>query len=423
MANFKLNEFVKRRKNKHVLVMGLGLHGGGLGTAEFFARIESKVTITDLKPLRKFKNQIEKLSGFKNINLVLGKHRKEDFKNADLVIKNPAVLNNSPYLRVAHKNNVPVDTDIGIFFDLCPAQIIGVTGTKGKSTTVNLISQILRTKFKTFTAGNIGKSVLPLLFKLKPSDKVVLELSSWQLEGLARHKKGPRIAVITRIAEDHLNRYATLQDYIDAKKNIFKYQKKSDILILNSQDPNQNDWATETKSNVTWFKGENEKAAAEVGKILKVPKKGIRKAIRAAKPLEGRREIAAKLGGVEFINDTTATTPIAVINSLASIKKPIILITGGEDKKLDYREMCKVIKDKVRKLILLPGTATDKLKYELDNLGCNYIEAVNMKNAVQLSQKESSRGDTIILSPGAASFNMFDNEFHRGREFVRYVKK
>jgi len=246
--------------------MGLGLHGGGVGAAEFFARAGAKVTATDLRTKRQLKESIEKLRRLK-IKYVLGKHREEDFKNADLIIRNPAVPDNSPYLKIAKEHNVPIDTDIGIFFEALmdspsPPQVIGITGTRGKSTTATLIYKFLKTKYKNvFLAGNIRKSVLSELPKIikfntsshqmrggAPSESegrrgverkdpiIVLELSSWQLEGLAKHKKSPHIAAITTIQPDHLNRYKGMGDYIKAKKLIFKFQNKNDILFLSEDD-------------------------------------------------------------------------------------------------------------------------------------------------------------------------------------------
>ncbi|KKU17523.1 MAG: UDP-N-acetylmuramoylalanine-D-glutamate ligase, partial [Candidatus Azambacteria bacterium GW2011_GWA2_45_90] len=177
-----------------------------------------------------------------SIRYVLGRHRKEDFENADLIIKNPGVPNESKFLALAKKSGVPIETDVGIFFDLCPAPVVGVTGTKGKSTTAFLIHQILKRKYKNAVlGGNIGKSVLEVLPKIKkggpasPTSQggpVILELSSFQLEALTEKKLSPHIAVITNIFPDHLNRYSSFAQYAKAKTNIFRFQKPEDFLII-----------------------------------------------------------------------------------------------------------------------------------------------------------------------------------------------
>jgi len=214
-------------KNKKIVVMGLGLIGGGVGVAKFFARQGAKLLVTDLRTREELKPSLEKLKGLP-IRFVLRKHRKEDFIKADLIIKNPAVRSDSSYLKIAKSHKIPVKTDIEIFFDLCKGTIIGVTGTKGKSTTATLIYLFLKSKYpNTILAGNIGVSPLGILSKIKKEAKVVLELSSFELEDL---KKSPHIAVITTLFPDHLNRYKNFKEYIKAKKPIFKYQKQNDIL-------------------------------------------------------------------------------------------------------------------------------------------------------------------------------------------------
>src|SRR3989338_8381995 len=231
-------------KNKKILIMGLGLNEGGAGTARFFLKQGANVLVTDLKTKKELWPSIKKLLAFKKVcgkkccllKFALGRHRKKDFKSADLIIQGPCVANDSSYLAIARQNRIPIDTDIGIFFENCPAPVIGITGSKGKSTTAALIYNILKQKFKdVILAGNIGKSPLDYIGSIKPTTKVVLELSSWQLEGLARHKKSPHIAVITNMLKEHLNRYKSFRHYAAAKALIFKYQKEGDFLAVSQQ--------------------------------------------------------------------------------------------------------------------------------------------------------------------------------------------
>ncbi len=413
-------------KNKRVTIMGLGLLGGGVGVAKFFYQQGAKVLVTDLKTKEQLRESLQKLKGL-SIKFVLGKHRKEDFISTDLVIKNPAVPRSSPYLKIAKKHNIPVKTDIGIFFELCQAPIIGVTGTKGKSTVTTLIYFFLKSKFPdTILAGNISRSPLEILSKINKESKVVLELSSFQLEDL---KKSPKVAVITNIFPDHLDRYKNFKDYIAAKKPIFKYQKETDILVVNYHNPYTRKFALSALSKVYFFKDSNISAALAVAKIFKIPKGNIKKVLSNFKGVPNRQELVAIKKGVKYINDTTATVPQAAILAIKTFRERfsdsrIILIAGGMDKKLNYRDLAKEIQKRVDYLILLPGTASDKLKKELKKLKEVKMSWVDsMEKAIKKAAERAKREDVVLLSPGATSFNLFKNEFDRGEQFVKAIKK
>jgi len=399
--------------------MGLGLLGGGIGAAKFFYKQGAKVLITDLKTRKELKESIKKLN---QVKLVLGKHRKQDFINADLIIRNPGVPRESKYLKIAKNNNIPIKTDIDIFFDLCPGTIIGITGTKGKSTVATLIYLFLKKKYpKTFLAGNIGISPLEILPRIKKKTKVVLELSSFELENL---KKSPKVAVITTLFPDHLNRYKNFKDYVNAKKSIFKYQNKNDILVLNKDDIETKKLCLEAKSKVCFFKGSNISAAVLVAELFKISKKDIKKVLSNFKGVPHRQEFIAEKKGIKYFNDTTATNPEAVIFAIETFRKrfpksKIILIAGGEDKKLIYRSLARKIKRDVDYVVLLPGTGSNKLKKDLSKL----YPVKSMNQAVRKASYLAQKGDIVLLSPGAASFNLFENEFDRGNQFVKAVKK
>ncbi len=429
-------------KNKRVVIMGLGLHGGGVGVAKFFAKQKAKVLIADLKTKEQLKESVEKLKGF-DFEYSLGGHKKEDFENADLIVKNPDVADSSPYLEIARKNNIAVETDISLFFKYCPGYIIGITGTKGKSTTSSLIYHFLKTKYKkVFFAGNIGVSPLEFLDKIKKGDKVVLELSSFELENL---NQSPQMAIITNILSDHLNRYASMSEYIEAKKNIFKNQNKKDILILNYDDEIARGFAKQAKSKVYFYSlktkpamnfkdfkllGKHNQynllAAVSAVKLLGVSNERIRKAIKNFKGVSARQEFVKEIKGVKYFNDTTATMPDAAISAIDSFnvefpKSRIILIAGGQDKNLDYKKFAEKVKESVCHLVLLPGTASLKIKKEL--VGWNKItEVFSMENAVKKAGLLAQKGDIVLLSPAAASFNIFKNEFDRGDKFINAIK-
>ena len=485
--------------------MGLGLHGGGVGAAEFFTRAGAKVTATDLRTKRQLKESIEKLRGLK-IKYVLGKHREEDFKNADLIIRNPAVPDNSPYLKIAKEHNVPIDIDIGIFFEAClrknmdstsSPQVIGITGTRGKSTTATLIYEFLKAKYKNvILAGNIRKSVLSVIpaqagiydvdSRLRGNDKkegrndkkegrndkkgnkyeksfIVLELSSWQLEGLAKHKKSPHIAVITTIQPDHLNRYKGMGDYIKAKKLIFKFQNKNDILFLSEDDKIVKGFGKGAKAKLIFY-GANEAkkyetnllgghnlaniaGAVKVAKYFGVTEKSIRSVLERFRGLEGRLQEVAEVKGIKFINDTCATTPDAAIAAINAVIKnhklktnKLILIAGGADKNLDFSELAKVIVKKAKAVILLKGTATKRLQQAIvcagaqkphpnpplgkgrEKRGVVIVTADSMLKAVKMAYNIVKKEDVVLLSPACASFGMFRHEFERGQKFNEAVK-
>ncbi len=464
--NQKLKEFKKQYKNKKVVVMGLGLNGGGVGSAKFFAKLGANVLITDLKTKQDLSKSIKKLDKFGNIDYVLGEHRESDFKNADLIIKNPGVRNTSKFLKIAVDNNIKINTDIGIFFELCENKIIGVTGSKGKSTTTKLIVELLQTQYNVVTGGNNRISVLSILEKLKQDELVVLELSSWQLEILDTVKKSPQISVITNIEEDHLDTYEnSVQKYADAKFEIVKHQTKEDVSIMNKSSSNlkkciidshkinsktiffgkekTNDVFVDHDKNKFIFKKEeiddisnfkllgehnlmNALPAISVAKILEIKPLNIKKVLKSFKAPEGRIEIIREYKGIKMINDTTATSPIGATQALNSIKEPIVLIAGGKDKDLDYSDFVKLALQKVKYFVLFNGTATDKILelFKNNKISNNkYCFVETMKDAVRIAYNKCSKGDALLLSPAAASFPTFKNEFDRGDQFIKNIKK
>ncbi len=432
---------------KKVTIMGLGLHGGGVGVAKFFAKQGANLLVTDLRTKKELMPSLKKLEGLP-IRFVLGKHRKQDFTNTDLIIKNPGVPADSLYLKAAKKHNIPIKTDVGIFFELCVAEIIGITGTKGKSTVATLVYLLLKSKYpNTILAGNIGVSPLGVLSRVNKNTKIILELSSFELEDL---KRSPHIAVITTLFPDHLNRYKNFRDYINAKKSIFKYQEKDDILILNYNNSETKKLSSEARSKVYFFKDSNVSAAISVAKLFKISKKDIKKILSDFKGVPNRQELVAVKRGVKYINDTTATTPQSVILAVKTFKKrfpksEIILIAGGVDKKLSYKNLAKEIQENIAHLILLPGTASNKLRKELGSFfkEPSSFKVKSMKEAVKKARSLAKKGDVVLLSPGAASFtplevtktkkkhkapkplmgfNLFKNEFDRGEQFNKNVK-
>ncbi len=453
-------------KGKKVVIMGLGGYkeGSGISAALFFARLEAYVIVTDLKREEELRLQIKKLDKFKNIEYVFGRHRDKDFKKADLIFQNPSVPDSSSYLKIARKNKIPIINDWSLFLEKHNNPLIGITGSRGKSTTTSLVYKIITMEKKAVLCGNIGVSPLKYLSKIKKSDIIVAEFSSWLLRGLLPVKKSPHIAVITNLKADHLDKYKNLEDYHNDKKIIFKFQKPDDYLILNKDDERSRAIAKEVVSKVFWFsKGyskkdngvfvkdnqiifrrggdeqkianlsavkmigehnlENALASICVAAIMSISKKNILSALRDFKGIPNRLELVSEIKGVKYYNDTTSTNPDGVIAALKAFDKKsgkIILIAGGVDKNLDYSEFVKLIDKSVKNLILFPGTATDKI---LRNIKVHYHTAHKMSEAVELAKSFAKKGDIVLLSPGAASFGLFKNEFDRGKQFVKEVNK
>ncbi len=462
--NKKIEKFKKQWRGKKVVIMGLGLNGGGLGAARFFAQLGAKIIATDLKTKNTLAPILDQLKKFKNIKFVLGKHRDDDFKNSDLIVKNPAIPNSSYFLKIAQQHNIPIQNDVGIFFTLInPKNIIGITGTRGKSTAAKLAYLFLKSKYPTLLGGLKNQSVLNLIDKIKKGSKIILELSSFGLEGLKSVKISPSTALITNLFYDHLNRYKNLKEYIAAKQNIYKFQQSGDYFISNADDPNTKKYLktapakhicfgfTNAKQTKHYIKNSwlyyNKKplmplssiklpgfhqltavlAAIAVASLYKISSKHIKKTLQKFPGLSGHIEKIATKNGVVFLNDTASTMPdatIAAINYLKQIKAGnIILVAGGANKNLKYKTLAKTIKEKVNEMILLKGNASELLKKELKKINYdNYINANTVKKAVRVAASWAKKKDYVLLSPGAASFSMYNNEFERGEDFNRTVK-
>src|SRR5262245_4851723 len=241
-------------RGKRALVMGLGVHGGGLGVARFLVDQGADVTVTDLRGPELLKPSLEALAGLP-IRYVLGEHREADFRSADLVIRNPAVPRESPYLQSARLAGAAIEMEMTLFFRLCPGPILGVTGTKGKTTTTLLAGAMIREQYPdTVVAGNLRVSALEALPRITAGTPVVLELSSCQLEGLGEAHLSPQYACITNISPDHLDRYGSMEAYAQAKKQILLHRGKDSIVVLNWDDPLlSTEFASEAPGEVVWF--------------------------------------------------------------------------------------------------------------------------------------------------------------------------
>lgn len=427
-----MNNFREFFKNKRVTVMGLGLLGRGVGDALFLAECGAELTITDLKTKEQLKKSLKKLKKFKNIKYVLGKHRLKDFRNANFILKAAGVPLDSPYIKEAKKYHIPVEMSAALFAKLSGLPIIGVTGTRGKSTVTHLIVHILKAAGqKAILGGNVrGISNLQLLKKAKSAKIAVLELDSWQLQGFGDSKISPHISVFTNFLSDHLNYYKNdTKKYFANKSYIYKFQNKNDILVLG---PKMKGLVKSAKGKIlnadiknipkSWrvvllgrHNLENIACAFKVAKILGIKNEIIRKAVESFKPVAGRLQMVKKVRGIYIYNDTNSTTPDAVIVALNSFSQKVILIMGGMDKGAKFGKLLKVLQTKTKYIFLTPGNGSDRVKIKS-------IKVSNLRNAVWGAFRKAERGDVILFSPGFASFNMFKNEYDRGDQFLRIVK-
>lgn len=429
-------------KGKKVTVMGLGLLGRGVGDSRFLATHCDSAVVTDKKPSDVLGASIEELAQFKNITFRLGEHVKEDFENKDFILKAAGVPHDSEFVLHAQKQKVPVYMSAAlassiIMEQLSDVTVVGVTGTRGKSTVTQLVAHILKENgMRAHLGGNIrGVANLPLLDEVEDGDYLVLELDSWQLQGFGDMKISPHIAAFTSFMDDHMNYYKDDKElYFKDKANIYRYQNEYDVLIASPQakdeilkrDKKQNlIEASPRKTEMQMIGLHNEMAAGlayEVAVQCGLSDEEIDSAIATFKPIDGRLEDMGLFRGVRVFNDNNATTGDATVAGIGAIeetynKKPIV-ITGGTDKGLskDAYEAC--LQGHTQEVIYLAGTGTDTIV-----LPKTYLYE-RLEDCIQQAFSLAKEGDIILFSPGFASFSKyFNNEYERNDVFVREVKK
>lgn len=425
----------------NVLILGLGQYpkGSGVAAALHFAKAGDSVIATDLKTRKQLVENVKQLSRFKNVKFHLGEHRPEDVRWADVVVRNPRVRIESPEMKLAGKLGKRITSDLALFLEACPCSVIGITGTRGKSTTTMMIDEILsssRQWKKVWLGGNILISPLTFLSEVKKDDLVVLEMSSWQLEGTGDAGISPHIAVWTNLMRDHLNSYPSMIEYAEAKAQIFRHQDADDVVFFPTEK-SFDEYAKEAPGNVVRVKkgrfsllvpGEhnqrNASFAAAVAKELGVSSTKIRSTLKAFKGLPNRIETVAKKSGLTFVNDTTATTPDGTMAALKAFPKTVHLIFGGTDKELEFDEITKYFASrKDVKIYLLPGNVDKKILPLFKCYRIPFVSVSNFADAFREIKARAKKGDVVLLSPGATSFEHYKNEFHRGEEFVKLVKK
>lgn len=442
-------------KDKKVAVLGLGLEGEDV--CRFLLKQKAKITVFDQKTASELGKIYQELKK-KEVQFSLGKdYLQPGLTTFDFVFRSPGFKRSLSPLLEAEKRGGVITSATKLFFDLCPAKIIGVTGTKGKGTTATLIYKILKEAGKkAFLAGNIGEPMLGLLSKLDRDSWVVLELSSFQLMDL---DKSPQIAVVLFITSEHLDYHQDRDEYLQAKSNLVRHQKREDYSIFNADDPISASFAKLTSAKAFYFsrskkvngtyvknkqiilgeemigqteslklRGEhnwdNIGAAITAGSLAGAGIDSIKKAVFSFKGLEYRLEPVRVKNKVSFYNDSFSTTPETCIAAIKAFHEPLILIAGGSEKGSDYSPLGQEIaRSSVRTLILIGKTA-EQLRKVVNQAGFKgeiFFRPGEMKKIVAIAWQKSKPGDVILLSPACASFDMFKNYKDRGQQYKKRV--
>ncbi|CAN5194496.1 UDP-N-acetylmuramoyl-L-alanine--D-glutamate ligase [soil metagenome] len=454
-------------RGRRVTIVGLGKGRTAGGLARFLVDQGASVTVSDAKPRDQLQAGIGRLAGTP-VELVLGPSSDDAaLADPDFVFVVPGVRPRSATILRARQRGVPVLTEIGLFFRLCPAEIVGVTGTKGKSTTTTLVGRILsHGSRRVHVGGNIGTAVIQELPRLTREDVVVLELSSFQLETLGR---SPHVAVVTNVLEDHLDHHGTREAYVAAKSNIVRWQGARDMAVLNLDDPAAIGLHLGAESQLRGFSlslqprrgayldegGQrvladgsrrsavcaatelripgrhniaNALAAAAVGAIYDIAAADIAAVLREFEGLPHRLELVGERGDVWWVNDSQGTTPVATVAALRAYERTTVVILGGVAKGADFAELGRVVAQQARGAVLI-GQAADEIAEAIERgrrghpPGDARVErAADLGEAVDRARALARPGDVVLLSPACSSFDMFASYEARGERFRELVR-
>jgi UDP-N-acetylmuramoylalanine--D-glutamate ligase len=423
-------------ENRRVLVVGLAKTG--LSTAIFLKERRAIVKVSEIRLDSEIKEMTKKCVEL-GIEVEAGEHNIDSFLKSDLIVLSPGVPLYIEPVKKAIDKGIMVISEIELAYSFIKSPIIAITGTNGKTTTTTIIGEILKKSFNdVYVGGNIGN---PLIGGLNGDWKyVVVEVSSFQLEGIRYFK--PYIAILLNISNDHLDRYRSIEEYREAKFRIFMNQNHNDFAILRDdlRDYSKNIMANkiyfsinDVKNNIysefslknIKLKGphniENVMAAIIVAKILKCPDDYVYEVLSGFNGLPHRLEFVGMFNGISFYNDSKGTNVDSVYKALQSFRGPIILIAGGRDKGGDFGLLTNLIKERVKKIILI-GEAKEKIYRSINGIKETFL-LENLKDAVRLAYRMGNKGDVILLSPGCSSFDMFKNYEERGNRFKEAVYK
>ncbi len=451
-------------KNKKIIILGFGTEGESV--VAFLLTKETKILVADVRDQEHF--DPEKIEAFKEkgVEFNFGSYP-EDLSGFDLAIRSPGISMASVIIEKIKSQGIEISSSTKIFFDLCPCKIVGVTGTKGKSTTSTLIYEMLKKEgMDVYLGGNVGNPPLDFLNSLKPDSKVVLELSSFQLQDL---HKSPQIAVFLMVTSEHLDYHKDMAEYVDAKRNIVRFQTKEDFAILNRDFPasNESDVLTEGKiyfvsreqsvsqgcfvrdDSIILKMGEREEEIMSTKDVLLAGRHNLENAcaailastiagsrmqaiitvLKTFKGLPHRLEFVGEHHGIKFYNDSLATIPEATIEGLESLGEDVeTLIAGGHDRGLDYDELGKFISNSKLKTLILFSPTGEKIWGALcaalpnENLRPKKYNVASMKEAVLIAYEQTDSNKICLMSPGSASFGTFKNYKDRGDQFKAQVE-
>jgi len=467
---------------KRATIIGLAREGTAL--ARFLAQRGAQVTVSDLKGPEELAENIAALEGLP-IRYVLGDHPPEILDGADVLFISPGVPLEAPIVVEARRRGMPISSETRLFVELCPAPIVGITGSSGKTTTVSLVGEMLKAEgLRTWVGGNIGQPLIGHLEEIESHHKVVMELSSFQLElfGPGDWETGnwewgiegisPHIAAILNITPNHLDRHPSMEAYIEAKKNIVRYQRPGDVAVLGYDNPISRAIADECPGEVLLFSrrtevergaflrageivlrvGEREERICSVDEIKLLGEHNVDNVLaactlaaaagasppamaRVATTFEGvehRLELVRELDGVRYYNDSIATSPERVVAALKSFETPIVLLAGGRDKHLPWDEFARWVRRRVKHLVLF-GEAAPLIEevvrgeaYSRPSTPGPYpltlVRCADLEEAVAVAHRLAEPGDVVLLSPGGTSFDAFRDFAERGRRFKELVK-
>ena len=461
--NKKLNEFNDYIRFRKVAIIGLGV--SNLPLMEYLYEKKANVTVFDERDIDSIpKDIMDKITTY-GFGFHFGEDALKNLKGFNVIFRSPSCLPTRKELVDEANNGAIVTTEVELLMKMCPCKIVGVTGSDGKTTTTSLINAILKKAgYNTFLGGNIGTPLFTKLSDMKPEDILVLELSSFQLMGM---EISPDIAVITNITPNHLNIHKDYEEYIEAKKNIFKYQDEKGVLVLNYDNEITRNCEKEANGKVIFFSSKNKLDNGYIvdEDVIKECEDKIRKhilnvedvilrgnhnyqniataiaatsslvdmdiavdAIKEFKPVEHRIEFIRELDGVKWYNDSASSSPSRTLSGINAFKEDIILIAGGYDKNLDYTPLAKPIIKKVKSLILIGQTSGKifdvvKLELEKENKELDIHMCETLEETVNLAKKVVKPGQVVLFSPASASFDMFKNFADRGNQFKELVKK
>ena len=451
--NSKLEEFKKYICGKHVVLLGIGVSNKPL--IKLLLSYGARVTGCDRNQemAGEFLDEMKKGASF-----IFGDDYLNHLSECDIIFKTPGIRGDIPQLLEAKENGVIITSEMDVFFNICPCKIIAVTGSDGKTTTTTLINNILtKSGIKCHLGGNIGKPLLPEIESISEDDVAVVELSSFQLMTMT---KSPDVAVVTNVTPNHLDVHKSMDEYVDAKRNIFKFQSKDQVVVLNEKNEITKSFAEDAVSKVILFGGENSTVKRDGGFIyynddpivnvndILLPgwhnvenymaaiaavygiadKDSIYYVAKNFAGVEHRIEFVKEIDGVRFYNDSIASSPTRAKAALHAFDKKVILIAGGYDKKIPFDDFGYDIKERVKRLYLIGDTAP-KIKEAVLKAcdGQRLIPIITQYQTMEAVVKEaymsSQAGDIVLLSPACASFDRYKNFEERGKKFKELVRK